>query len=853
MQQTKESTPMSKRICIVTPCLKGPINNGGIGTAIYYLSKHITQAQGFQLDILFTGDLMNGSCSEWVDFYKNEVGANLFYLERIESEVIPLMLDSYWINERSLKVHNWLKNRSYDQIHFQDYQANGFIAIQAKKAGQAYQSTYLTCTLHSSVEWMQSGNAIFPQKAFEEMVHVYMEHYCAANADAVISPTSYMLRWYAERGYPVKNGIVIQNLFDSLIKPKNPPKTIEEICLFGRLETRKGLEDFVQAIKKLAVEFGNAFPKVSFLGRQGLMSSGISPYEYIQEELKGTNIDYQIDSSKNAFEAIEYLRDGNKLAVVASKSDNLPYVVVECLQNGIPVMASNVGGIPELILSQEHLFESGPSGMVEKLRIALSMDWMTIKSGYDPDHARSEWSKILSCESVPTNERKYSAKDVTICIPYFNYPDYLPQLLKSLEEQSVQDFNVIVINDGSTKEEANSRFKELSSDYNKNKRYRFISRENKGISVTRNEAAELSETKLLVFMDSDNLAMPSMVEKMIQGINSSGMDCLTCYAEFFEEDKLENVHSIYTPVGPCIQAGLYYNIYGDANFIIKKESFSKVGGFNVDRSASFEDWEFLARFSLSGMKQDVIPEKLFRYRITASGFSRNTSRYGNFNRIVQTYKKFLPEWAGHLIYNTYTALRPDTLVGGNGNYVALGTNNHSIVQIKQSIISFFGLIMIDCSSENNKTEVNIKIPSVAYTLFVNLYARNASQKNANSKKICFESENGKCYVSIKLSSWISDKLIALRAFIDAAEVRKSKLFNEKWYYSRNNDVLQSGIDAAIHYARSGWREGRDPGPHFRTAYYLASRPDVKVAGMNPLIHFERYAKHELSKNKVQKN
>lgn len=827
---------MSLKVCIVTPCLKGPINNGGIGTAIYYLSRHIV-GLGIELDILFTGPLMNGSSEEWSQYYRENIGANLHFLEQEKTREIPPMLDSYWINERSLKVHHWLRDRTYDQIHFQDYDANGFIPIQAKRSGLAYNKTLLTCTLHSSFEWMQAGNAIFPQKAFEEMVHVYMEHYCAAHADMVISPSEYMLRWYADRGYPVNNGVVIQNLFESQVEKKQAPNTIDEICFFGRLETRKGLEDFVQAIKKLSIGFGEAFPKVTFLGRQGLMTMGISPYEYIHKEFEGSEITYHIDSSKNAFEAIEYLRQGNILAVVASKSDNLPYVVVECLENGIPVMASNVGGIPELILSKEHLFSNGQNGLIEKLREMLSVGWTAVKSGYDPERARSQWAEILSLRPSQEPTAEYRPEDVTICIPYFNYPDYLPQLLDSLDQQSVRGFKVIVINDGSTKEQANSKFNELSDRYNSDT-HRFITRENKGISYTRNEAAQLADTKLLIFMDSDNLAMPDMVEKMLQGMNHSYVDCLTCYAEFFEEVSEEKVKAIYPPVGPCLQAGLYYNIYGDSNFIIRRETFEKAGGFDEDRSASFEDWEFLARFSLSGMKQGVIPEVLFRYRITSAGFSRNTPRYGNYNRLIKTYSRFLPDWAGRIFYHTYTSLRPELLLASN-------PDNSDLPVKRQSVFSLGNLIAIDHPNPADPVILRIRIPSLLHSILVGIIGGSTFSSNSNSGMYSLRSESGCTYLSIKIVSLLSEKLIATRAILDAAAVRKSALFDEKWYYSRYHDVASAKMDAAMHYAQCGWREGRDPGPHFSTSGYLGSRPDVRLSGMNPLLHFERFGKYEM--------
>jgi len=829
---------MNRKICIVTPCLKGPINNGGIGTAVYYLSRHIVSL-GLDLDILFTGPLMNGTAEEWNTFYNDKIGANLYFLEQEGAKNIPPLLDSYWINERSLKVHLWLKNRRYDQIHFQDYNANGFIAIQSKKSGIMYQKTLLTCALHSSFEWMQNGNAIFPQKTFEEMVHVYMEHYCAANADMVISPTRYMLQWYRDRGYPVNNGIVVQNLFDPQSNKKAAQNKIEEICFFGRLETRKGLEDFVQTIKKLSIEFKKSLPKISFLGRPGLMSSGISPYEYIRTELEDSNIDYHIDSSKNAFDAIKYLKEGNTLAIVASKSDNLPYVVVECLQNGIPVMASNVGGIPELIESEEHLFHVGQNGLIEKLRKQLLNKWSPVKSGYDPDKAATLWTEILYRQTSPESDAGYSPEDVTICIPYFNYPDYLPELLESLDKQTVSGFKVIVINDGSTQEDSNRKFEELSEHYNADT-HQFIARENKGISYTRNEAARLAETKLLIFMDSDNLAMPDMVDKMVRGMNRSGLDCLTCYAEFFEEGSGAKVKAIYPPVGPCLQAGLYYNIFGDANFIIRRESFENQGGFDEDRSASFEDWEFLARFSLSGMKQDVIPEVLFRYRITASGFSRNTGRYGNFNRIVRTYSRFLPDWGKQLVYHTYTSLRPDLMLTS-------GENNDDIKTHNLNIFSFGSVLKIDLPRNKNIALLKLKIPIILHSSLVAIAGGLTVSDNTNSKTVCVISENGNSFLCVRLAYWISQKIISRRIMLDSCVVRKSKYFDENWYNIKNHDVASSRTDPAMHYLLFGWKEGRNPGPHFSTTKYTASNPKVDFFEINPLVHYERFGKSNIEK------
>lgn len=63
------------------------------------------------------------------------------------------------------------------------------------------------------------------------------------------------------------------------------------------------------------------------------------------------------------------------------------------------------------------------------------------------------------------------------------------------------------------------------------------------------------------------------------------------------------------------------------------------------------------------------------------------------------------------------------------------------------------------------------------------------------------------------------------------------LIDDFFYYSLNSDVWAAGVDAAAHFALSGWREGRDPNPVFDSSYYLQNNADVAATGVNPLEHY----------------
>ena len=74
---------------------------------------------------------------------------------------------------------------------------------------------------------------------------------------------------------------------------------------------------------------------------------------------------------------------------------------------------------------------------------------------------------------------------------------------------------------------------------------------------------------------------------------------------------------------------------------------------------------------------------------------------------------------------------------------------------------------------------------------------------------------------------------------------KSEYFDNS-YYGQQVETWQTGVpqDLLGHYEQIGWRSGLDPHPEFSTNGYLSENPDVRRAGVNPLVHFEEWGKAE---------
>lgn len=84
----------------------------------------------------------------------------------------------------------------------------------------------------------------------------------------------------------------------------------------------------------------------------------------------------------------------------------------------------------------------------------------------------------------------------------------------------------------------------------------------------------------------------------------------------------------------------------------------------------------------------------------------------------------------------------------------------------------------------------------------------------------------------------------IRDWRTASTIRKTDLFDPRWYMHMNPDVASAKIDPAFHYVRYGATEGREPGPLFSGRDYLSGNPDVAEAGMNPLLHYLQHGRFE---------
>jgi glycosyltransferase involved in cell wall biosynthesis/GT2 family glycosyltransferase len=81
-------------------------------------------------------------------------------------------------------------------------------------------------------------------------------------------------------------------------------------------------------------------------------------------------------------------------------------------------------------------------------------------------------------------------------------------------------------------------------------------------------------------------------------------------------------------------------------------------------------------------------------------------------------------------------------------------------------------------------------------------------------------------------------------WIDYLLIAQSGLFDARYYLRKHRDVRLADVDPILHYLKYGWKEGRNPSRDFNTTAYLTMYPDVRAAQVNPLVHYIRFGKKE---------
>ena len=298
--------------------------NGGIGTANWLQALNLAQ-RGWR-STSFTGARRLMSEAAAAEAKLQAAGITLHLLGELDlPEVLTRFPHPSWralCDQVDAALGPLHEAHRFDVIEFAECMAMGFRPIQAKRVGLRYQSAQMLVKLHSSNQWIRTANQEWMADT-DSLAIDYCERYAFDHADIQCSPCHYMLDYAHSVGWCVRDDAVVVPY--AWPEPHGREQSTDlgnapEVVFFGRLETRKGIELFIQAAARLGPDIA-----ITFLGKDTRLNDGMLASDRIAAAMPGRRVRLLVDLDQE--DAIRYLTTGHRLAVMPSLVDNFPNTV----------------------------------------------------------------------------------------------------------------------------------------------------------------------------------------------------------------------------------------------------------------------------------------------------------------------------------------------------------------------------------------------------------------------------------------------------------------------------------------------------------------------------------------------
>jgi glycosyltransferase involved in cell wall biosynthesis len=198
---------------------------------------------------------------------------------------------------------------------------------------------------------------------------------------------------------------------------------------------------------------------------------------------------------------------------------------------------------------------------------------------------------------------------ISIIIPVYNSSSFILKTLASLHAQSYKNYEIIIVNDGST----DNSIDILTEYKRKNNNVILYNQENRGVSVARNKGIELSNGEFITFLDSDDTYSTDFLEKTLCKQNEKNADLVYCgYNEINSSGKLTTIPCAFKEghiLSTYLQRNGYFHLSGiliRKNILLEKSIFFEVG------CHISEDLLFTVKL-LSNCECYCVKEHLFNY------------------------------------------------------------------------------------------------------------------------------------------------------------------------------------------------------------------------------------------------
>ncbi len=231
---------------------------------------------------------------------------------------------------------------------------------------------------------------------------------------------------------------------------------------------------------------------------------------------------------------------------------------------------------------------------------------------------------------------------VSVVMPSFNAADTIVDSIESVQQQTIADWEMIIVDDGSS-DETVALVEQVTL---RDPRVRIIQQANSGPSVARNRGVSEAQAAVVAFLDSDDLWEPRHLELNLANLSKCtdlGVSFSPCRlmsadgqltgemtAAWLDDVTIANILSC-NPSSTC------------SALVVRKTAFEETQGFDK-RMVHAEDQEWLYRVLTSGWRMRGLAEATVRYRLSPKGLSADTERmHGGWKAFIASAQAHTPE------------------------------------------------------------------------------------------------------------------------------------------------------------------------------------------------------------------
>ncbi|MEH1803813.1 MAG: glycosyltransferase [Nostoc sp.] len=436
-------------------------------------------------------------------------------------------------------------------IEFPDIWGFGYRTIQAKKTGLLGDSCLTGVTAHGCFEWLREVNSKYTLEQPQWFWQAYhYEQFSYENADVAYFPSYFLKSKLESYGWKTSQSKHLpyfvptahqQCKSEGFANQNNLNVDKIPVVFFSRLEERKGLCTFVEAIKLLSPILVERI-QIIFIGKiitlQSSQLQHLDSQQYIKQELD-SHIAYNLILNLSSQKAIKFITELNHpIVCLTSLQENFPNTGLEMGQLPVSLVVSDTGGFQETLNLVERsdcvrwFHPENSHSLAQTITQAINAYPETpLIPQYEVleqvnQRLLNQRLEYMSQAFINAAPKETQTPKVTIAIVCWQTVNTILECLESLAAQTYNNFDVIIGYRESIDQDLQEIITQVQTKFPS---YKYLNLDiNWSLGESYNYLVELAAGEYVLQLVVEHIALPDMLEKLVMAAIASNADVVVC-------------------------------------------------------------------------------------------------------------------------------------------------------------------------------------------------------------------------------------------------------------------------------------------------------------------------------------